>query len=383
MGLRDADDDDKSVLRVVGVLYRDAALTHVVPSTERQHFNRVLDYKPQSLQKVKRAASIYSGKESNMTERSPITRIVVAIMVLLTLPTTSQAFSIQPIIQSSSTRSSAASSSLSSSTRLCVTSQGGPMACRPIGIGSAVPTTRLTNAALESVVETSDEWIQTRTGIAARRVLVQMDAVENGDGAVGDTATTASTKSQSLRDLSVAAAQAALTMAKVEAKDIDVVICCTSSPDDLFGDAPTIASQLGCTTNTVAFDLTAACSGFLFGMVTAGTFLSSPSSSTQRALVIGADALSRWVDWDDRNACILFGDGAGAMVLERCGSGNDDDEASATPGILGYAAHSNGMGHNELNLEYVFVWYFVCECVSSCFAFLGALSCVSRSPPSH
>jgi 3-oxoacyl-[acyl-carrier-protein] synthase III len=225
-----------------------------------------------------------------------------------------------------------------------------------------VPHTRLTNAALESVVETSDEWIQTRTGIAARRVLVTAAAAVEEDAATavhkegGNVATVIAAPpvvAQSLRDLSIAAAQQALDMANVKATDIDVLICCTSSPDDLFGDAPAIASSLGCTTQTIAFDLTAACSGFLLGMVTAGTFLTNPNSSAQRALVIGADALSRWVDWDDRNACILFGDGAGAMVLERCSSDSNGEEAPPPAGILGYAAHSNGLGNCELNLKYV------------------------------
>lgn len=171
------------------------------------------------------------------------------------------------------------------------------------------------------VVETSDEWIRTRTGIGKRHVLTQ---------------------NENLSDLSIKAAQNALEMAGVSATDIDLVICCCSSSDDLFGDAPAIAAQLGCTTDTVAFDLTAACSGFLFGLVTAGQFLNAPQK--QRALVIGADALSRYVDWDDRNICILFGDAAGAMVLESTGH-----EDTSKAGMLGYAAHSNGHGSYELN----------------------------------
>jgi len=200
-------------------------------------------------------------------------------------------------------------------TTTALPAKSGNMGCRPIGIGSAAPATIITNADLEAVMETSDEWIKSRTGIAQRHVLVQQET---------------------LRDLGVQAAKNALAMAGVDAADLDVVICATSSPDDMFGDAPSIAAQLGCTTETVAFDLTAACSGFLFGIVTAGKFL---NGSNTKALVIGADALSRWVDWDDRNSCILFGDGAGAMVLE----------SSDAPGILGYAAHSNGKGYGDLN----------------------------------
>ena len=189
------------------------------------------------------------------------------------------------------------------------------MGCRPIGTGSATPATIITNKDLEAVVETSDEWIQSRTGIAQRHVLLE---------------------GESLRALSIQAAQGALDMAGVEAADIDYVICASSSPEDLFGDATSIASQLGCTTNTAAFDLVAACSGFLFALVTAGKFL---TGTNKKALVIGADALSRWVDWDDRNVCILFGDGAAAMVVE----GSDQS------GILGYAMHSNGGGWSDLN----------------------------------
>lgn len=204
-----------------------------------------------------------------------------------------------------------------SSSSTALAAKAGNMMCRPIGIGSATPDTVITNVDLESVVDTSDEWIQTRTGIAQRRVLLQ-----------GET----------LRSLQIKAAQAALDMAGVDAADIDVVICATSSPDDMFGDAPSVASALGCTTETVAFDLTAACSGFLFGTVTASKFLSAGNTQTKKALVVGADALSRFVDWDDRNSCILFGDGAGAMVLE----------SSEESGVLGYAAHSNGEGYEEL-----------------------------------
>jgi 3-oxoacyl-[acyl-carrier-protein] synthase-3 len=132
-------------------------------------------------------------------------------------------------------------------------------------------------------------------------------------------------------------------MAGIKAEDIDVVICATSSPDDMFGDATAIAAEIGCSTDTVAFDLTAACSGFLFGTVTAGKFLSAPGGKLTNALVIGADALSRWVDWDDRNSCILFGDGAGAMVITNV------EAQDKNAGLLGYSAHSNGHGYGELN----------------------------------
>jgi len=206
--------------------------------------------------------------------------------------------------------------------------QSGTLPCRPIGIGHAAPKTVITNTDLESVVETDDEWIRTRTGIAQRRVL---------------------TSGESLRALGVEASKQALEMAGVSAEDIDVVICATSSPEDMFGDATAIAHEIGCSTHTMAFDLTAACSGFLFGSVTAGQFLSSPNTKLKNALVIGADALSRCVDWEDRNACILFGDGAGAMVVT---NQKDESEDETKPGLLGYAAHSNGQGYPDLNCLY-------------------------------
>lgn len=202
-----------------------------------------------------------------------------------------------------------------------LTATAGSLGCRPIGIGSAAPSTVITNQDLESIVETTDEWIQSRTGIATRHVLLHAETIQ---------------------DLGARAGQQALDMSGIDPSDIDLVICATSSPDDLFGDATSIAAQLKCT-NAMAFDVTAACSGFLFAMVTAGQFLHN-GKGMKHALIVGADALSRWVDWEDRNSCILFGDGAGAMVLIA------DDQA---PGVLGYSAHSNGLGYEKLKLRYV------------------------------
>ena len=195
------------------------------------------------------------------------------------------------------------------------------MDCRPIGIGHAAPKTTITNVDLEQVVDTSDEWIRTRTGIEERKVL---------------------TGSETLRELGIQASTQALKMAQLTSADIDLVICATSSADDMFGDATAIAAGIGCDkSKTFAFDLTAACSGFLFGTVTAGQFLNN-NNGIQNVLVVGADALSRWVDWEDRNTCILFGDGAGAMVLT-------NQDTTNGPGLLGYSAHSNGDGYGDLN----------------------------------
>lgn len=202
----------------------------------------------------------------------------------------------------------------------------GALNCRPIGIGSAAPKKVVTNDDLENIVETNDEWISSRTGISQRRLLTHFNGEEGEE-------------EENLVTISQKAAASALEMSGLDALDIDMVICCTSSPDDMFGDATSIAAGIGCK-NAMAFDITAACSGFLFGSVTAGQFLHN--KGIKNAIVVGADALSRWVDWDDRNSCILFGDGAGAVVYT----------ASDEPGMLGYSAHSNGLGHDDLMLGY-------------------------------
>lgn len=210
--------------------------------------------------------------------------------------------------------------------------EGGKLGVKVVGVGSATPQTVLTNVDLESVVETSDEWIRTRTGISQRKVLTHPGRDKEEEE-----------EEEKLSDLALSAAKNALEMANVDAEDLDLVIVCTSSPDDLFGDATTISSGLGCSTSTMSMDLTAACSGFLFGIVTGGQFLNN--GAAKKALVVGADALSRWVDWEDRNSCILFGDGAGAAVLTAAES---DDEI----GLLGYAARSNGASHDKLMVPY-------------------------------
>ena len=170
------------------------------------------------------------------------------------------------------------------------------------GCGSATPSRSISNQDLGERVETSDEWIRTRTGIGARRVV----------GA-----------DESLSDLSLEAAVSALAMAGWSADSLDLILLATSTPDDLFGSAPRLQGSLGAT-NAAAFDLTAACSGFLFAVVTAAQYLRT--GAMRRILVVGADQLSRWVDWDDRRSCVLFGDAAGALVLEASDDGQDDLE---------------------------------------------------------
>jgi len=186
------------------------------------------------------------------------------------------------------------------------------------GSGSSVPERYLDNDALSRVVDTSDEWIASRTGIRQRRLA----------DAAG-----------SLRAIATQAAQNALDMTSVSASEIDLIVLATSTPDDLFGSASQIQHDLGATQAT-AFDLTAACSGFVFGLVTAAQFIQN--GVYRRALIIGADVLSRWVDWSDRRTCVLFGDGAGAVVME----------ASERDRLLGFELRSDGTLNHCLNLAY-------------------------------
>jgi 3-oxoacyl-[acyl-carrier-protein] synthase III len=187
------------------------------------------------------------------------------------------------------------------------------------GCGAAAPKTVVLNDALAQVVDTSDEWISSRTGIRQRHI---------------------SNDRESLASLATQAALQALEMAGVAAADVDLILLATSSSEDLFGTACQIQAQLGAT-NAVAFDVTAACSGFVFGVVTAAQYLRT--GAYQNALVIGADLLSRWVDWNDRNTCVLFGDGAGAVLMQAT-AGEDR--------LLGFEIRSDGSQNCCLNLAF-------------------------------
>ena len=189
------------------------------------------------------------------------------------------------------------------------------------GCGSATPSRSISNDELGDRVETSDTWIRSRTGIAARRVL----------GA-----------SESLIDLCASSASSALTMAGWAPDSLDLILLATSTPDDLFGSAPRLQSRLGAQ-NAVAFDLTAACSGFLFAVITAAQYLRS--GAMRRILVVGADQLSRWVDWDDRRSCVLFGDAAGALVMEASPDDRDD--------LTGFLMRSDGSRGDVLKLPQI------------------------------
>ncbi|XP_062185542.1 beta-ketoacyl-[acyl-carrier-protein] synthase III, chloroplastic-like [Phragmites australis] len=191
------------------------------------------------------------------------------------------------------------------------------MGSKLVGCGSATPTLSISNDDLSKIVETSDEWIAARTGIRNRRVL-------SGD--------------ETLRGLSIQAAQRALEMAQVKADDVDLVLLCTSTPDDLFGGAAQVLTEVGCT-NAFGFDITAACSGFIVGLITATRFIKG--GGLRNVLVVGADALSKFVDWTDRGTCILFGDAAGAVLVQACSADED--------GLLGFCVQSDGNGQKYLN----------------------------------
>jgi len=178
------------------------------------------------------------------------------------------------------------------------------------GIGQALPERVITNADLEKMVSTSDEWITTRTGIKERRQ-------------AGPHQTTSS--------LSIQAARQALEMAGLTAKDLDLIICSTISPDmPLPATAAFIQSGLGAP-SCCAFDLAAACSGFLFGMTVAEQFIAT--GKARHVLVVGAELLSRYIDYSDRATCVIFGDGVAAGVL---------GPATAPSGILATEMHTDG-----------------------------------------
>jgi 3-oxoacyl-[acyl-carrier-protein] synthase-3 len=167
-------------------------------------------------------------------------------------------------------------------------------------IGRYVPPRVLTNADLEKMVETSDEWIQTRVGISERHI------------AEPETATS---------DLATAAAKDALERRGIDASEIDAIIVCTVTPDMMFpSTACLVQNNLGAH-NAWGFDLVAACSGFVYGLTTGASLVAA--GTHRKVLIIGADTMSRIIDYKDRATCVLFGDGAGAMLLEAAEEGED------------------------------------------------------------
>ena len=165
-----------------------------------------------------------------------------------------------------------------------------------IGTGSYVPENVITNDNLSELVETSDEWIVTRTGISERRI----------------------TTGENTSELAYKAAARALEQAGLDPRELDLIICATITPDSFMPSTACIVQDKLGAVNAAAFDLTAACTGLIYGMVTADQFVAS--GMYQKVLVIGAETVSKVLDWGDRATCVLFGDGAGAVVLSSEGS---------------------------------------------------------------
>jgi 3-oxoacyl-[acyl-carrier-protein] synthase-3 len=187
------------------------------------------------------------------------------------------------------------------------------------GTGSALPARRVSNAELAETVDTSDEWIVERTGIRFRHI-------------AGPEETTAT--------LACDAARAALAAAGIDAQAIDLIVLATATPDQTFPSSATKVQAMLGIDDCVAFDVAAVCSGFLYAVQVADSMLRA--GAHHRALVIGAETFSRILDWEDRATCVLFGDGAGAIVLEAQNTADEDGR-----GILATRLHADGR-HNEL-----------------------------------
>ena len=184
-----------------------------------------------------------------------------------------------------------------------------------MGVGHYLPTRIVPNSELEALVQTSDEWIRSRSGIERRHFVAE---------------------GQTTSDLATLAAQAALTHAGLTPDDIDAIVLATSTADLTFPSAASmVQGKLGMTQG-FAFDVQAVCAGFVYALSTANAFILS--GQAKRVLVIGAETFSRLMDWEDRSTCVLFGDGAGALVLE----GQDLTGTSADRGILSTDLHSDG-----------------------------------------
>ena len=189
-----------------------------------------------------------------------------------------------------------------------------------VGWGHEVPKAVLTNADLEQIVETSDEWISTRTGIRERHI-------------AGDGETTAS--------MGAIAAARALAVAGVSADSVDLIVVATLTPDHPMPSTAVLVKEAIGSHRAAAFDLSAACSGFAYAYAVAHGFLTAGLG--QRALVIGAESLSRIVDWSDRSTCVLFGDGAGAIVLDALDL-HDDQNIATRPGTLSFELSADPSG---------------------------------------
>jgi 3-oxoacyl-[acyl-carrier-protein] synthase-3 len=188
-----------------------------------------------------------------------------------------------------------------------------------IGVGAFVPENILTNKDLENMVDTNDEWIRTRTGIEERRI-----ASEEMDTS----------------HMAIIAAKNALADAKVEAEEIDLILVATATPDYVFPSVACMVQEALNLTNIPAMDLSAACSGFVYGLVTAYQYIET--NSYKNILVIGSEKFSKITDWSDKNTCVLFGDGAGAVVLSN---------VPGDKGILSFELGADGSGGKHLLVD--------------------------------
>lgn len=188
------------------------------------------------------------------------------------------------------------------------------MYSRIAGTGSYLPEKILTNTELEGMVDTSDEWIKTRTGITQRHI---------------------ASDHQMASDLALEASHRALDAAGLKPKEIDLIVLATTTPDMIFPSTACILQEKLGITDGPAFDVQAVCSGFIYALATADMFVSS--GKCRNALVVGSEIYSRIIDWNDRSTCVLFGDGAGAVVLTQ----------SNQPGILSSHLHANG-GYSKI-----------------------------------
>ncbi len=191
------------------------------------------------------------------------------------------------------------------------------------GCGAYLPAKTLTNADMEKLVETTDEWIVQRTGIRERHIAA--------DG-------------QKTSDLALIAAQRALDQAGIAAADIDLIVLATSTPDQTFPATAVRVQQALGVNNGAAFDVQAVCSGFVYALATADNFLRV--GQAKRALVIGAETFSRILDWEDRGTCVLFGDGAGAVVLEAV-----SEAEAGNRGVISTHLHSDGRFQDILYVD--------------------------------
>ena len=190
------------------------------------------------------------------------------------------------------------------------------MTARIIGTGSAVPEQIVTNEDLSKIVETSDEWISSRSGIKERRVA----------------------KEETTTSLAILAGKRALENAGVTAEEIEVIIVATCTPDYFFPNTACQVQEAIGAKHAVAFDLSAACSGFLFALSTAQAYIKG--GIYQKALIVGAETMSKMIDWSDRSTCVLFGDGAGAAVV-----------SAEETGVLELVQKSNGAGKGVLSCK--------------------------------